>query len=683
MALLLILLLFKKKSVFASCYLYFLVVCFQALFLINYFSKKVMSHIFNEESAAALTSLRHLAKAIANVSSSTSAGLKENDTVFTLSRSLPEVTAAIREVGTKLSQLLHVFEASVTEQLVNFYRSMKVKVDEEHNVLRATKSLMPSDPSLLKHLVSTTQEDLHNALAVVQGRSHTPRLSTSQNGAPSASTTRLSMAAVSAPHGFATSASPALPYLKSPRRSGSPQHATFVVPSSLPAAPPQNACGKDATAVSAETLRMWLYLTLQSTMQLCEASRGAIYLKASEGTAYLSRVCGLNAEDRLPLDVSPAAGSTIATVVQNCVGVNIGRSRNKNPNALDNYSSASQAVRASIAIKINNGVILPIGDIGCVLIADKTTESFFSELDEHIVWSACMMVRGVLRRYSLELVAGKPTQAIVNALNLSALLPPITSLDDAATADGAAAATAAKSSAAVSSSDTPRKQAAGKDAARFMSPEEELQNLLPGIMRIPRLPKKLVMVRASEYNGFQQILSKDVEALKKIELSDEDLLEAAVPYISNLEALWKKAIDSMTELRSTCERLDREVAARNSRIIELEVEHRVLSRNLNTMRNDVQRIRSAIPSHLQDLLGNSPSSPTGAPQSSASQPNFTKALTRGEARFTSFRKTLGDRSAGPSSPTTALPPQPPTGVPSSSTLKRSSSDRIIPPPSAR
>lgn len=581
--------------------------------------------VFNEESLCVFKQIRQLASALtdAAASSSAPAGLAADCSAFVLTRSLSEVTTAVREAGKKLSFLLDTFEQNVTNQFVEFYRAMNHKVESEHHLLRSTKSLMPSDPSLLKHLVAASHEELQVSLAAFQPP--TPRNGNAVSNVYTSSTHRNGGQL----NGSLLSAAPSVAVARSPRRVTSPSHALpplDAIPVPLPSAAvgsgtfvaspskgdassphestkaslltaPQNGAGLSSvppptnTAIASEHLRVWLYLTLQSAMQLCEASRGAIFLKSSGATAYLRRICGINAEDKLPLDVSPAAGSTIATVVQNSVGINIGRSRQSNPHALDNYSRATQAVRSSIAIQIQNGVIFPIGDFGCVLIADKLTESFFSELDEHVVWSTAMMIRGVLRRYSLDLLSGKPIQGAITALSSVASLPPI------AVPQPAGSITTQQV--------TPHSSHGnhGVDKQRYLSPEEELQNLLPGITRIPRLPKKLVVIRASEYQGFQQILARDMESLRKIELSDEDLLEAAVPYLSNLEALWKKSIDSMTELRSTIERMERELANRNARIIELEVEHRVLSRQYAAMRSDVQKIRAAVPQHLRDIAG--------------------------------------------------------------------------------
>lgn len=579
--------------------------------LFNYLVGEGMSTtIFNEESSAALANLRKVALAISLAATGAApAGLKGDDgasTHFTLSRSLPDVTNAVRDAGEKLLALIGSFESAVEEQLVTFYRTMKHQVEQEHLLLRSTKSLMPSDPALLKHLKAATHEQLQQQSS--SNSAVTPRAAahgTQVNGTPVAVRQALPpligspLIGMGQPRNGAvgstcvspTSDVPPIPIPSTQMVIGS-SHRHHHLHQPIPPA------AKDPTVVASESLRVWLYLTLQSTLQLCEASRGAIYLQATEGTSYLRRICGINAEDRLPLDVSPAAGSTIATVVQNNVAVNIGRSRHRNPNALDAYSSASQAVRASVAIKIDTGVIIPIGDIGCVLIADKTTESYFSELDEHVVWCTATLIRGVLRRYKSDMLIGKIPGSITQALIATALLPPIAA--DPETVDQHHHATHTTSPSNASSSRHHHGHASPQRTA-FLSPEEELQALLPGITRIPRLPKKLVVVRSSEVSGFQQLLAKDTDNLKKVELSDEDLLEAAVPYISNLEALWKKSIDSMTELRSTCERLDREIARRNARIVELEVEHRILTRQLHAMKNDVQKIRSAVPTHLKEL----------------------------------------------------------------------------------
>lgn len=518
--------------------------------------------IFNEECDASLSKLRELAASLRATTVGATAGLNPKPTTgelqFTVTRSLPEVVLAIRDAGQRLSELLTDLESKVETQLVDFFRAMRDKVEDENSVLRATKSLLPTDPTLLKHLqVVTTSLLLPQdaaALSGVAGGGGTNRDS------PQAGT-------------IAGGAKPPplqLSFLKSPARSHHHYHthgggaaATTLTPSAVTS----RSMGKE---LATDTLRATLLLQLQSAMQLCEATVGAVYLQSTEGVTYLHRVCGINAAERLPLDVSPASGSTIATVLQHNMGCNISRSRHNHPDGLQAYQSATKAVRESVALRITNGLILPIGDLGCIMLADKGSESQFSELDEHVVWSAAIVIRGLLQRYPIGLLMGTVSPALHQALQQHAMLPPFAPIPNEL-----------------------------KRTQNALSPEDALSAMAPGIERVPRLPKKLVMLRTDDAAGFQTIMSRDLASIQKCAISDEDLLEAAVPYVNNLEALWRKAIDGMTEVRLNYEKKEKESTAKSERIVELEVELRLLNRQLFSMKTDIQRIRAVLPSHLQ------------------------------------------------------------------------------------
>jgi hypothetical protein len=132
--------------------------------------------------------------------------------------------------------------------------------------------------------------------------------------------------------------------------------------------------------------------------------------------------------------------------------------------------------------------------------------------------------------------------------------------------------------------------------------DECLSRMLPGLTALLPRPARLVVVKAAPQ--FAALLTaKHAEGCERAELSDEDLLESAVPYIQNLEALWRKSIDHMTILRSDCETWSREIERKNARISELEVEGRTLWRQYVALKADVSRLKlSTVPPQLRDSL---------------------------------------------------------------------------------
>ncbi len=491
-----------------------------------------------------LAKMHGIATALRTAVASSSPTSKLDLEIGTFSIGTKDSQAAVRSVGEALQHAVKCLTQAVEDQIVEFYRHMKQQVMAEHELLRSTRSLVPTDPSLFKHLQFAPEPPVR--------RSSPIRSSNTANN----------------------------PRARSPASTAAPQGRT-----------------KDIAVVK-DTLRAALYLMLEGVMNLTDATRGAIYLRASEGSEYLRRVCDINAADNMPLDVSPAAGSTIGTVVRHHIGVSIAKSRADNPEALEYFSQASQAVRSSVALKVHNAVIIPMpGDVGCVIVADKATyDSSFSMVDEHHVLSLSSMVLGIVKRYPQSFFMEKAQPAVLNLLLAHSELPPITALDDPTT-------------------------------AKTVRPDDGLEQclgrMMPGLDALLPKPTRLVMVKASP--NFASLLSaKNVEGCERAELSDEDLLEAAVPYIKNLEALWRKSIDHMTSLRSDCETWSREMERKNARISELEAEGRSLWRQYVSLKADVSRLKlSTVPQQLHETLKQP--GPDGETDPLAREENFSSA----------------------------------------------------------
>eukprot|EP00658_Telonema_sp_P-2_P016386 TRINITY_DN16357_c0_g1_i1.p1 TRINITY_DN16357_c0_g1~~TRINITY_DN16357_c0_g1_i1.p1 ORF type:complete len:288 (-),score=40.14 TRINITY_DN16357_c0_g1_i1:190-1053(-) len=75
------------------------------------------------------------------------------------------------------------------------------------------------------------------------------------------------------------------------------------------------------------------------------------------------------------------------------------------------------------------------------------------------------------------------------------------------------------------------------------------------------------------------------------------LLEAA-PHVSAMEALWRKSLEHITELRSDLDRSDNTIRTRDRRIFDLEGEIKRMSQYFARIKADLTRIKKAVPEHL-------------------------------------------------------------------------------------
>ena len=79
---------------------------------------------------------------------------------------------------------------------------------------------------------------------------------------------------------------------------------------------------------------------------------------------------------------------------------------------------------------------------------------------------------------------------------------------------------------------------------------------------------------------------------------EEEVIESVAPYLRNMEALWRKALDECARMKNECSRWRATVDERDARIVELEVALRHLSRQVTAMQDDVKALKSAVPQSL-------------------------------------------------------------------------------------
>lgn len=364
--------------------------------------------------------------------------------------------------------------------------------------------------------------------------------------------------------------------------------------------------GDSGIASASEFLFTWLYIELESVMQTTQATRAAVYIRSSEG--YLKQVLQMSspsaaaAAAALPHDVGLASGTTLGTVVLHRIGINITKSRftlasapratsddvGAPPNgaplgalggaATQNGAGGLDEAASPTALRVTNAIILPLCSgslvVGCLIICDKADGPFHTR-DEHRAWAFTSAAHGVFTRYPPALLLSTtPAPDVGAALRAASALPPATSRRLSAVA---------------------AVQPRSADAAALLA-------------AIPAFHSRQAIVRTGEASTANYV-AKDVQALPLAEISEEDVLESSAPYIRQLESMWRKALDTVTLLRHECSKWDEASHQKSSTIIALEIQLRGLKKQFARLKNDVGKVKLAVPDHLMasyDIGGSSP-----------------------------------------------------------------------------
>eukprot|EP00796_Vickermania_ingenoplastis_P005255 gene5255-3766_t len=351
---------------------------------------------------------------------------------------------------------------------------------------------------------------------------------------------------------------------------------------------------------AASTLQTFIFLVLESCIAQCEGSCAAIFLNglsykgqgkdnsrsASKGTfteeidreappRFLHCVANLYGEGKFPNEISYATLNPLTAVVQTGVAVNLrntecpqlptvdGEHRDM---GTDDVVSESLKKNINKVLNINSGIMLPLGDFGCVVLANKRSTAIvnsFTLSDEHVMWGAALFLSTVLTRYKRELLLENPWYpSHIPQLRRFITLPTVK--------DGQ------------------------KDKRAYVAPEVETalesnfgvlaNNLMTFITegKGANMPRRLTIVRTADPQTGHVV---PVELLPRNRVptavcehvTEEEIFQGAAQYISNLESLWHKTLAENNAAHLVMQNYDKEVESRNEEIRLLEAKIRKLN----------------------------------------------------------------------------------------------------------
>lgn len=179
----------------------------------------------------------------------------------------------------------------------------------------------------------------------------------------------------------------------------------------------------------ATSLKTCLFLMMESLLTRVMGCRAALYLRCrSEGTATLRRVLHINAH-RFPQEVRDSDARPLIDAMEGCLALNIRVRTVSLDTAAEEQGHNFHPFRGKEgnSIAINCGMVFPISNYGCIIIADKypTASHHFSTSDEYQAWAFASVSEGMMCRYHprvlLDSFSVRPTKVPENCSNL----PPI------------------------------------------------------------------------------------------------------------------------------------------------------------------------------------------------------------------------------------------------------------------
>lgn len=368
---------------------------------------------------------------------------------------------------------------------------------------------------------------------------------------------------------------------------------------------------------AASTLQSFLFLVLESSIAQCEASCAAVFLNGlsyketklgSRGSSpavnvfddidrdgpprFLHCVANLYGDSKFPNEISYATLNPLTAVVQTGVAVNLRNTECPQlPNVdgenreLGTEDNVTESLKKNIhkVLNINTGLLLPLGDFGCLVVANKKSSAVvnsFTVSDEHVAWGAALFITTVLTRYRKDLLLDNPWfPSHIPALRKFISLPTV-------------------------------KEVGKKQEMRSrlrLPPELETtvnnnfgtlgNNLMTFISegRGANMPRRLTMVRTADpqigHVVPSELLPRNRTRVATAEqVSEEEIFQGAAQYISNLESLWHKTLAENNAAHLVMQNYDREVESRNEEIRALEAKVRKL--NARIVQLERQRGRS-------------------------------------------------------------------------------------------
>lgn len=495
--------------------------------------------------------------------------------IFSSSRNFsPDIAAALSIVGRKINELVDTVKRQTDLHFVSLYDHMKKKEAAELEEICTKRKIMPQGFAYQMHghgpgtslgvseVLEEDEEGIDSVLPVVIDGD--PRSLICQAPGPEPNTGR------SAPHRNAPLAR------RLQERRG-----------------------------AASTLQTYLFLILESAISQCDASCAAVFLNGlnyvdpnkppnldgidrDSPPRFLHCVANLHGEEAFPTEISYATLNPLTAVVQTGVAVNLRNTEVPHVPSVDSENRGvvsddpvTKSLKKNInkVLKINSGIISPIGDFGCVVLANKKSSasvSSFTVSDEHVVWSVSMFTTTILTRYHKDLLLDNGwypshipllkrfmTLPVVKAEKGESKFPVSHDVETAITSNFGSLA----------------------------------QSLLTFITESKgsNMPRRLTMVRTADSNTS---LVVPVELLPRnrtkvavaTQVTEEEIFQGAAQYISNLESLWHKSLAENNQAHLIMQKYDTEIESRNEEIRLLEAKIRKL--NTRIVQLERQRGRS-------------------------------------------------------------------------------------------
>ncbi|KEG14392.1 hypothetical protein DQ04_00491120 [Trypanosoma grayi] len=446
-----------------------------------------MATVLGAEATEQLSAIRRVASALRNASLSSCASFHADEGVLTVSENPGESTAAVlRDVGHTLATAADAFVSAVELQLAEFFNHMRDTESTSAVELLKKRTLVPAGFTVVtqteKTADFTTPTSRHNTIA---GRC----------------------------------------------ASKVPQNAPLAL----------RRYDRQAAATALQTC---LFVMIESVLTRVNATRAAVYINdTAEDPHVLCRVAHIHGEEKLPPEVSYANTSTLVTVVRDGLAVNFDTTHASRQSHTDRAETPRRPFEghARYPLHVRSGVVVPISNYGCILVADKPLEApqFFTPFDEHQVWAIATLCEGLFARYPQDLFLEMQWNPAQGVLRQCSLLPHI-------------------------------KVTQQYTAFSAPCPEDDSEPTLDALKSVPR---KLTIMRAT---GDKISVITDASRMPHKHLTYDGLFQEAGGYIKNIELLWQKSLSEINTLQLTITEQARELNAKKSRIAALESEMRRL-----------------------------------------------------------------------------------------------------------
>lgn len=380
---------------------------------------------------------------------------------------------------------------------------------------------------------------------------------------------------------------------------------------------------------AASTLQSFLFLVLESCIAQCDATCAAIFIsglplmpkvarqprlggvrdtsakekppvadfqplgcpssesEVNKAPRFLHCIANLLGEGKFPNEVSWAITNPLTTVVQSGVALNL---RNTEAPYLPNIAElpqpserrgdpATETINKSARklLNINNGLILPLRDFGCVVLANKKSLDgvrSFTLSDEHILWGASLVIGTVLSRYQKDLLVDNAWfPSHIPCLQRFLTVPTI------------------GESRGLRVSNLSHRDAFSGRVYRASELETALTNsfgsLATGVLkfiseaRAVSMPLRQTIVRTADPSLIHalpgDLIGPRSSTASVEQVTEEEIFQGAAEYITNLESLWHKTLRDNNAAHVLVNHYNKEIEARNEEIRLLEKK----IRNLN------------------------------------------------------------------------------------------------------